>query len=182
MIPAHKNTLGSDSPGVQVMSVVSHSTCLGDELSLPWWEISFSSLVIPKYKILASIKVKVIKEMYIATLFTIALKLGLCFFAVFFINKIITDLEQRRNLQHTLRVINFYYTDFFKVNHNQTFKNLPPACVHWVCQVYSPFAWIIILWNNLEGGEKIQVILEAFPLPFLLIFHYVLEIESLRFK
>lgn len=47
---------------------------------------------------LASIKVKAIKEMYIATLFKIALKLVLRLFAVFFVSSIITDLEQRRNL------------------------------------------------------------------------------------
>lgn len=73
IIPGHKNTPGSDSPGVQVMSVVSHSTCLWDELSLPWWEISFSTFVIPRYKIL-SIKIRAIKERYIEIFFKAAPK------------------------------------------------------------------------------------------------------------
>lgn len=91
------------------MSVVSHSTCLGDELSLPWWEISFSSFVISKCKNLTSIKVKVIKKMYITTLFKTALELGLSLLAVFFRNKINTDLEQRKIL-YTLKTVNIYYT------------------------------------------------------------------------
>lgn len=42
----------------------------------------------PQIRILASRKVKVIKETYIASLFKIALQLGSCLFAVFFfINK-----------------------------------------------------------------------------------------------
>lgn len=47
--------------------------------------------------------------MYITTLFKTALELGLSLLAVFFRNKINTDLEQRKIL-YTLKTVNIYYT------------------------------------------------------------------------
>lgn len=55
----------------------------------------------PKHKLLASIKDKVIKEMHIAALFKIALKLDLSFFA-FFLNKIINDSRMKKKFSNIL--------------------------------------------------------------------------------